>query len=135
LFATLDILSKKVWDNGITYILSDTVGFVSNLPHQLVNAFSATLEELKDADVVLVVVDASDKKKYDQLKVVEEEMQKLNVDKSKAILVYNKMDKLTEIEKSELNTFGYETCYIEAKNNKNIMDLKAKIYARLENLY
>ena len=96
LFATLDILSKRVWDNGVQYILSDTVGFISNLPHELMNAFSSTLEELKEADLVLIVLDASDINKYDQLKVVENEMEKLGVDKSKAILVYNKIDKITD---------------------------------------
>ncbi|MBQ8430882.1 MAG: GTPase HflX, partial [Clostridia bacterium] len=65
LFATLDILSKRVWDNGVQYILSDTVGFISNLPHELMNAFSSTLEELKEADLVLIVLDASDINKYD----------------------------------------------------------------------
>ena len=131
LFATLDVLSKRVWDEGVEYILSDTVGFVSNLPHQLMNAFSATLEELRDADVVLIVLDASDKNKYSQLKVVEAEMEKLNVSKEKAILVYNKMDKLTETEKQELEIFNYTTCYIQAKNNKNISDLKKLIREKL----
>lgn len=135
LFATLDVLTKKVWDNGIQYILSDTVGFISNLPHQLMNAFSSTLEELKDADVVLIVLDASDKNKYEQLKVVESEMEKLGVEKNKAILVYNKMDKLKDEEKGELQTFDYETCYIQAKNNINIKELKAIIRERLSNIY
>lgn len=135
LFATLDVLSKKVWDNGVSYILSDTVGFISNLPHQLMNAFSATLEELRDADVVLIVLDASDKLKYNQLKIVEDEMAKLNVDKSKAILVYNKMDLVADADKSELQTFGYDTCYIEARNNKNVLELKEMIRNKLENIY
>lgn len=134
LFATLDVLTKKVWDNGIQYILSDTVGFISKLPHELMNAFSATLEELRDATLVLIVLDASDRHKYEQLQVVESEMQKQNVDKSKAILVYNKMDKLTELEKSELKTFDYNTCFIEAKNNIGIPELKAIIREKLSKL-
>lgn len=134
LFATLDVLTKKVWDNGVQYILSDTVGFISNLPHELMNAFSATLEELHDASVVLIVLDASDSHKYEQLKVVEEEMSKQNVDKSRCILVYNKVDKINKFEQSMLKTFDYETCYIEAKNNKGVFDLKALIRNRLTNL-
>ena len=131
LFATLDVLTKKVWDNGVQYILSDTVGFISNLPHELMNAFSATLEELRDATLVLIVLDASDRHKYEQLEVVESEMQKQNVDKSKAILVYNKMDKLSDLEKSELKTFDYDACFIEAKNNRGVQELKAMIREKL----
>ena len=125
------LLTKKVWDNGVQYILSDTVGFISNLPHELMNAFSATLEELRDATLVLIVLDASDRHKYEQLEVVESEMQKQNVDKSKAILVYNKMDKLSDLEKSELKTFDYDTCFIEAKNNRGVQELKAMIREKL----
>lgn len=131
LFATLDVLTKRVWDNGVQYILSDTVGFISNLPHELMNAFSSTLEELRDANVVLIVLDASDKHKYEQLNVVEDEMKKQGVDKSKCILVYNKVDKINKFEQSLLKTFDYETCYIEAKNNKNILELKSLIRNRL----
>ena len=63
LFATLDVLTKRVWDEGTSYVLCDTVGFVSNLPHELMNAFSATLEEVRDADLCLIILDASDKSK------------------------------------------------------------------------
>lgn len=132
LFATLDVLTKKVWDNGTQYILSDTVGFISNLPHELMNAFSATLEELRDATLVLIVLDASDRHKYDQLAVVEQEMEKLNVDKSKAILVYNKIDKISDEEKAELKTFNYNYCFIEAKNNVGISELKELIRNKLK---
>lgn len=131
LFATLDVLTKRVWDNGVQYILSDTVGFISNLPHELMNSFSATLEEVGEADVLLIVLDASDSHKYEQLKIVEQEIEKQGVDKSKCILVYNKVDKLNKFEKSMLKTFDYETCYIEAKNNKNILELKTMIRNRL----
>ena len=64
----------------------------------------------------------------------EEEMSKQNVDKSRCILVYNKVDKINKFEQSMLKTFDYETCYIEAKNNKGVFDLKALIRNRLTNL-
>ena len=54
LFATLDVLTKKVWDEGTEYVMIDTVGFVSNLPHELMHAFSATLEETLDSNVLLM---------------------------------------------------------------------------------
>lgn len=131
LFATLDVLSRRVWDEGVGYILIDTVGFISNLPHELMHAFSATLEELHDADVVLIVLDASDEHKYEQLKVVEDEMQKQGVDKAKCILVYNKIDKLTEEQIKALNKFDYETFYISCKKCINIDMLKNGIKNKL----
>ncbi|MBE7076629.1 MAG: GTPase HflX [Clostridiales bacterium] len=125
LFATLDVLTKKVWDDGVEYVLIDTVGFVSNLPHELMYAFSATLEETIDANVLLLVVDASDDHKYEQIEVVEREFNRLGVEKGQVILVYNKIDKVADI--NSLKTFDYSTCYIGAKTGKNIDKLKEMI--------
>lgn len=131
LFATLDVLTKKIWDEGVQYVLTDTVGFVSDLPHELMYAFSATLEETLDANVLLMVVDASDKHKYEQIQVVEKEFKRLDIDLNKVILVYNKIDKLTANEITALKTFNYSTCYISAKSNKNIDKLKSMIRDKL----
>ena len=135
LFATLDVLTKKVWDDGVEYVLIDTVGFVSNLPHELMYAFSATLEETIDSNVLLMVVDASDPHKYEQISVVEQEFAKLGVNPSNVILVYNKIDKLTEEEIKELNSYPYDTCYIGAKSGKNIPQLKSMIKEKLSSQY
>lgn len=132
LFATLDVLSKKVWDNGTEYVLIDTVGFVSNLPHELMYAFSATLDETLDSNVLLLVVDAKDEHKYDQIKVVEKEFERLDIDFHKVILVYNKIDGMTENEIRDLKTFNYDACYISAKHNKNIVQLKQMIKSKLD---
>ncbi len=132
LFATLDVLTKRVWDNGTEYVLIDTVGFVSDLPHELMYAFSATLEETMDADVLLLVVDASDDEKYEQISVVENEFRKLSVDPNKVILVYNKVDKLTDSEIKQLKNYNYDTCYISAKNAQNIVQLKQMILSKLD---
>ena len=132
LFATLDVLSKKVWDDGVEYVLIDTVGFVSNLPHELMYAFSATLEETIDADVLLVVVDSSDKHKYEQIEVVERELDRLNVDKNRVVLVFNKIDKITDEEIENLVKYPYDTCYIGAKSGKNVVQLKQMIKTKLE---
>ena len=131
LFATLDVLTKKVWDSGVEYCLVDTVGFVSNLPHELMYAFSATLEETLDADVLLMIVDASDDHKYEQIKVVENEFKKLGVDPGRVILVYNKIDKISKAEQGELKTFDYTTCLVGAKSNKNVDVLKRLIREKL----
>lgn len=132
LFATLDVLSKKVWDDGVEYILIDTVGFVSNLPHELMYAFSSTLEETLDADVLLIVVDASDKHKYEQIEVVENELSRLNCDVSKVILVYNKTDKLSDEEIDKLQDHPYDICHVAAKSGKNIVLLKQMIKEKLK---
>lgn len=135
LFATLDVLTKKVWDNGVEYVLIDTVGFVSNLPHELMYAFSATLEETIDANVLLLVVDASDNHKYEQIEVVEQEFEKLGVNLNNVILVYNKIDKLNEEEIKELKIYSYDTCFIGAKNGTNIPELKQLINKKLNKKY
>ena len=132
LFATLDVLTKKVWDKGVEYVLIDTVGFVSNLPHELVYAFSATLEETIDANALVLVVDASDPHKYEQIDVVEKELKRLDIDLNKVILVYNKIDKLNENEMQNLKKYNYDTCFIGAKTGKNIEILKEKIREKLE---
>ncbi len=132
LFATLDVLSKKVWDNGVEYVLIDTVGFVRNLPHELMYAFSATLEETLDANVLLMVVDAADPHKYEQIEVVEREFKRLNIDPNKVILVYNKIDKIDKAEIKNLKSYPYDTCYVEAKGQKNIVVLKQMIVQKLK---
>ena len=127
LFATLDVLTRKVWDEGVEYALIDTVGFVSNLPHELMYAFSATLEETMDSNVLLLVVDASDSHRDEQIAVVENEFNKLNVDPANVILVYNKIDRISDDEIVELTKSPYDTCYIAAKSGKNIVQLKQMI--------
>ncbi len=127
LFATLDVLTKRVWDNGVQYILSDTVGFVSNLPHALMNAFSATLEECKDAQCLLVVVDCADfdfDKKFD---VVINELNNLNIDKNKIVIVYNKIDKISEEQVKKLINSDFKYVCVSAKKDINIDKLKAII--------
>ncbi len=132
LFATLDVLTKKVWDDGVEYVLIDTVGFVSNLPHELMYAFSATLEETLDADVLLLVVDAGDDHKYEQIEVVEREFKRLDIDSNRVILVYNKVDGITNEEISKLKKYPYDTCCISAKASKNIVELKRLIKSKLD---
>lgn len=135
LFATLDVLTKRVWDEGTEYVLIDTVGFVSNLPHELMYAFSATLEETIDSNVLLLVVDASDPHRNEQISVVENEFAKLNVNLENVILVYNKIDMLTDEEVENLTQYPYDTCYIGAKSGKNIVQLKQMIKDKLNNQY
>ncbi|MBR2028449.1 MAG: GTPase HflX [Oscillospiraceae bacterium] len=94
LFATLDPTSRKfVLPSGQSAILVDTVGFVSRLPHKLVEAFKSTLKQAKYADIVLNVCDISSAERDIQLQVTREVLDEIGVDREKIITVYNKCDK------------------------------------------
>lgn len=95
LFATLDPTARSLeLPNGQTAVLVDTVGFVSRLPHNLVEAFKSTLEEAKYADVLLKVCDAADPEAAEQLKVTNEVLQSLGCGDIPQLVVYNKCDKV-----------------------------------------
>ena len=117
LFATLDPTSRKfVLPSGQSAILVDTVGFVSRLPHKLVEAFKSTLKQAKYADIVLNVCDISSEERDIQLQVTREVLDEIGVDKEKIITVYNKCDKPHEsflmengVRVSAKSGFGLET--------------------------
>ena len=95
LFATLDPSSRKAkLLNGMDFIISDTVGFVSKLPTKLVEAFKSTLEEIKHSDLILHVIDASNEDLEIQYKTTMDILEELKVDRSRILTVFNKMDKV-----------------------------------------
>ena len=95
LFATLDPVMRRLdLKEGSPIILSDTVGFIKELPHELVAAFKATLQEAKEADLILHVIDASDKNRLQRIRQVNNVLKQLDADKVPQIRVYNKIDKL-----------------------------------------
>lgn len=125
LFATLDTTSRKVYlAPNKSIVLTDTVGFISKLPHNLIDAFSSTLESAKEADLVLHVIDASNKDYKAQVSVVDEVLKNLEIT-CPQIRVYNKCDKV--IERTE-----HDGLYISAKNNIGIDDLKDKILSYMQ---
>ena len=125
LFATLDTTSRKVYlAPNKSIVLTDTVGFISKLPHNLIDAFSSTLESAKEADLVLHVIDASNKDYKAQVGVVDEVLKNLEIT-CPQIRVYNKCDKV--IERTE-----HDGLYISAKNNIGIDDLKDKILSYMQ---
>ncbi len=95
LFTTLDPLARNLkLPNGEEIVLSDTVGFLRNLPHNLIEAFKATLEEVTDADLLIHVLDASSPKAYDRHKAVMDVLKELDADKKPMITALNKIDLL-----------------------------------------
>jgi GTP-binding protein HflX len=93
LFATLDTLTRRLqWLPGADLVISDTVGFVRKLPHQLVEAFTATLEETADADLLLHVVDSSAPDRDEQIEAVDRVLREIGADSVPQLRVYNKID-------------------------------------------
>jgi GTP-binding protein HflX len=95
LFATLDTTVRKVVIGNLPFLLSDTVGFIRKLPHDLVESFKSTLDEVRDSDLLLHVVDISHPGFEDQIKVVNETLRELGSSGKPMILVFNKMDAFT----------------------------------------
>ncbi len=127
LFATLDTASRLVeLDDGKKFILIDTVGFVSKLPHALVNAFKATLEEVVNADLLIHVVDASFENHDFQIEVTNKVLEELKADGKDSILVYNKIDKTPGF-----NSFEKASLNISAKTGEGVDALKDVIVKKL----
>lgn len=119
LFATLDTTIRRICpgDNK-DFILSDTVGFVSRLPHSLVKAFRSTLEEVRQADLLLQVVDVSDPFKNEQIKVTAETLKELGADDIPRILVLNKADRI--FENGNFPEAGEGKVYLSAADGRGI---------------
>ncbi len=134
LFATLDVtLRKALLPNKKEFLVVDTVGFVSKLPHDLVEAFKATLEEVHYADLILHVIDATNSSYELQKKTTESVLKELGANDKKTILVYNKIDKL-ELDIYPKNTD--EAIYISAKKGINMDELLQMVEdALMENTY
>lgn len=129
LFATLDTTTRNVWlGDGKEVLFTDTVGFINNLPHEFIEAFSSTLEESVYADLILHVVDISNPNYQNHIKVTNEVLDNLNC-KSPRLMVYNKIDniKLKDIDNSN------DAILISAKNGQGIDTLKKRIAKMLFN--
>lgn len=129
LFTTLDPLSKKVQlSNGENIVVSDTVGFLHNLPHHLIQAFKATLEEVVQADLLIHVLDVSNPRVHDYNKAVWDVLKELKVDTKPIITALNKIDLLDEtMWLARLENDFVNSVKISAKLNQNIEALVEKI--------
>jgi GTP-binding protein HflX len=131
LFATLDPITRKIWiDVGKEYLITDTVGFISDLPHEFIDAFKSTLEEAKYADLLLHVVDLSSSEVNKNIEVVKEVLASLGVKNKPSVMVYNKIDLVEKFEKevNEINELWQNTdahVCISAKNGTGAEELKS----------
>ena len=130
LFDTLDTTTRTLdITDTLTVLLSDTVGFIHKLPHQLVEAFKATLEELSYADLLLHVIDVSREDWQEQAKVVDDLIRELGAEQTPCIRVYNKCDRFT----GEILPHGEDIAAISAKTGAGIGELLSAIAQKLDN--
>ncbi len=132
LFATLDpTIRQIILPNGQKALLSDTVGFIRKLPHQLITAFRATLEEVSQADILLHIIDSSHKERQEQIKATYQVLNELGVKNREIIKVYNKTDLLSATERQkDLNR--EKGVFISALKNEGIQFLLNTISNLLE---
>ncbi len=134
LFATLDPLTRKLnLKDGNGILLTDTVGFISNLPHSLIDAFRSTLSAARDASLLLVVIDADDDDFVFQYKTVRKVLEEINADGKEFIVVLNKYDlrKDDKIRTSELSLMFPEGVFVSAKTGFGFETLSEKISEKL----
>jgi GTP-binding protein HflX len=101
LFATLDTTVRKVIVENLPFLLSDTVGFIRKLPHHLVQSFKSTLDEVREADLLVHVVDVSHPNFEEQLEVVNQTLKEIDPQEKPMILIFNKIDAFTYVPKDE----------------------------------
>ena len=134
LFATLDPLTRKLpLNDSAGVLITDTVGFVSNLPHHLIDAFKSTLEEAVYADLLLLVLDSSDADSETQYETVCSVLEDIGADKNPRLILLNKIDK-AEDENHTLQKLRLkfpDAILISAKEEMGFLDLKTKIYELL----
>ena len=118
LFATLDTTVRKVVLENVPFLLSDTVGFIRKLPTQLIEAFKSTLDEVREADILIHVVDISHPGFEEQMEVVENTLRDINADNKPIYVIFNKVDAYTY---EEYDKFSLEP---KGKNNRSLEELK-----------
>lgn len=126
LFATLDTNVRRIdLDNNFSFILSDTVGFISKLPHNLIESFKATLQEVKDADLLINVVDASDPNMIQMIRTTQNVLDEIGVKNTPMITAYNKADK-SERNYPQIEGSGILYSAIDTKSIATLADLITK---------
>ena len=153
LFATLDTTTRKIVFENTHFLLSDTVGFIRKLPHHLVESFKSTLDEVREADILLHVVDASHPQYEDQIGVVNKTLQELKAFDKPILTIFNKMDLyeeknfdewledevkqeiLLELREKWERATDHNCVFISALERKNIDALRELILSRVRDMY
>ncbi len=155
LFATLDTTVRKVTIENLFFLLSDTVGFIRKLPTQLVESFKSTLDELREADVLLHVVDISHPNFEDHIAVVRQTLIDIGAGDKETILVFNKIDafkyvkkdeddltpmtrenlSLEELKKTWMKDLHQQAVFISAQKKKNIEEFKKTVYEVVKKIH
>lgn len=156
LFATLDTTVRKVVVGNLPFLLSDTVGFIRKLPHGLVESFKSTLDEIREADIILHVVDVSHPDFEEQINIVDETLAEIDSNEKDYILLFNKVDAypvkqeefemlvetdekeyvpLDELRKSWMAAGDYPVIFISAKNKINIDELRETLYKHVRKIH
>ena len=155
LFATLDTTVRKVIIENLPFLLSDTVGFIRKLPTDLVESFKSTLDEVREADLLLHVVDVSHPEFEEQIAVVEKTLADLNCGDKPMMVIFNKIDAFTYVQKEEddltpktrenitldelketwMNKLADNCLFISARERQNIEYLKEIIYKKVCELH
>lgn len=147
LFATLDTTVRKVVVHNLPFLLSDTVGFIRKLPHQLVESFKSTLDETRESDLLVHVIDVSHPQFEDHLRVVEETLGEIGAGTQRTMLVFNKIDQLRdpqgEVERAHLieglrhRLADHEgpVLFLSAKTKEGMDSLREVLYAEVRELH
>ncbi len=155
LFATLDTTVRKVTIENLPFLLSDTVGFIRKLPHHLVESFKSTLDEVREADLLVHVVDISHPNFEEQYEVVQQTIADICQEDKPTIVIFNKIDNFTYIPKEEddltpiqrenlslddlqktwMARLGEDCIFISARNKDNIDALRALLYDRIKAIH
>jgi len=155
LFATLDTTVRKVVIGNLPFLLTDTVGFIRKLPHQLVESFKSTLDEVRESDLLLHVVDISNPKFEEQIEIVNKTIIELGVTDKPILIVFNKIDAYTftpkeeddltpilpenisleELKKTWMAKLDDESIFISALNKTHFIELKDLLYAKIKQLH
>jgi len=124
LFATLDTTVRKVVIENLPFLLTDTVGFIRKLPHGLVESFKSTLDEVRESDLLIHVVDISHPTFEEQIDVVRETLQEIGTADKPVFMIFNKVDAYSYIQKDEFDLTPY------LKENRSLEDLKSTWMAK-----
>ena len=155
LFATLDTTVRKVTIENLPFLLSDTVGFIRKLPHHLVESFKSTLDEVREADLLVHVVDISHPNFEEQYEVVQQTIADICKEDKPIVVVFNKIDafhyvpkeeddltpiqrenlSLEDLRKTWIARLGEDSIFISAKNKDNIDALRALLYERIKAIH